>query len=245
MKLIKTLPYYFLCFLILFGVFTTFFKTPDKQIHVDFDKFEQIVQDNQNKDMVLAEKEDGTLKLQVGNENYVTNVSPNSTLSSDLQEKYHLTYYYSKSVNYFSIFINIAVMVFLFYVLFGGFRQKNTPSNLKKVNAQVRENPTTTLDQVGGLPLEVKGEVMQAIEMLKDPFRAKLIGAPAPKGVLLYGPPGTGKTLLAKALANALGASFYSASGSSFMELYVGIGASRVRELFAEARKKCSICCFH
>ena len=75
------------------------------------------------------------------------------------------------------------------------------------------------------------------IEFLSDPERFAELGAHHPKGVLLYGPPGCGKTLLAKSLAAESGASFYSISGSDFVELYVGVGAARVRDLFKEARE--------
>jgi cell division protease FtsH len=84
---------------------------------------------------------------------------------------------------------------------------------------------------------EVRGELMEVVEFMREPKRFQRLGAKVPKGLLLYGPPGTGKTLLAKAVAHESGANFYSASASSFVEMFAGLGASRIRKLFNEARK--------
>ncbi|HEY2074445.1 MAG TPA: AAA family ATPase [Gaiellaceae bacterium] len=84
---------------------------------------------------------------------------------------------------------------------------------------------------------EVRSELMEVVDFLKDPKRFQRLGAKVPKGLLLYGPPGTGKTLLAKAVAHESGANFYSASASSFVEMFAGLGAARIRKLFLEARK--------
>ncbi len=78
---------------------------------------------------------------------------------------------------------------------------------------------------------------MEVVEFLRDPQRFERLGAKVPKGLLLYGPPGTGKTLLAKAVAHESGANFYSASASSFVEMFAGLGAARIRKLFHQARK--------
>lgn len=80
---------------------------------------------------------------------------------------------------------------------------------------------------------------------MKNPGRYTAIGAKIPKGVLLVGPPGTGKTLLAKAVAGEAKVPFFSISGSDFVEMFVGVGASRVRDLFAQAKKKCALYCIY
>jgi cell division protease FtsH len=90
--------------------------------------------------------------------------------------------------------------------------------------------------EVAGLE-EVKAELQEVVDFLRDPKRFERLGARVPKGILLYGPPGTGKTLLAKALAHESGASFYSSSASAFVEMFAGLGAARIRKLFIEARK--------
>ena len=108
-------------------------------------------------------------------------------------------------------------------------------------SAQIRtlndQDKKVTFDDVAGAD-EEKAELQEIVEFLKDPKKYIDLGARIPKGVLLVGPPGTGKTLLAKAVAGEAGVGFLSISGSDFVELYVGVGASRVRDLFDQAKKK-------
>jgi cell division protease FtsH len=99
------------------------------------------------------------------------------------------------------------------------------------------DRPSTTFEDVAGYA-GVKQEISEVVDFLKTPARFKEIGAKIPKGVLLVGPPGTGKTLLARAVAGEAGVPFMSVSGSDFMEMFVGVGASRVRDLFQTARKQ-------
>jgi len=99
------------------------------------------------------------------------------------------------------------------------------------------ERPRTTFNDVAGYS-GVKQEISEVVDFLKSPGRFREIGARIPKGVLLVGPPGTGKTLLARAVAGEAGVPFLSVSGSDFMEMFVGVGASRVRDLFQTARKQ-------
>src|SRR6266540_2003505 len=99
-----------------------------------------------------------------------------------------------------------------------------------------RSKSSVTWDDVAGVE-EVRAELMEVVDFLRDPKRFERLGATVPKGLLLYGPPGTGKTLLAKAVAHESGAKFYSASASSFVEMFAGLGAARIRKLFEEARK--------
>jgi len=99
------------------------------------------------------------------------------------------------------------------------------------------EKPDTKFDDVAGVD-EAKDEVKEIVDFLKYPERYIELGAKIPKGVLLVGPPGTGKTLLAKAVAGEASVPFFSVSGSGFMEMFVGVGASRVRDLFAQAKKE-------
>jgi len=99
------------------------------------------------------------------------------------------------------------------------------------------EKPDTKFDDVQGVE-EAKDEVMEIVDFLKFPERYIELGAKIPKGLLLVGPPGTGKTLLAKAVAGEASVPFFSVSGSGFIEMFVGVGASRVRDLFAQAKKE-------
>ncbi|MFJ8164704.1 ATP-dependent zinc metalloprotease FtsH [Streptomyces sp. NPDC096136] len=113
----------------------------------------------------------------------------------------------------------------------GGFGRKAPPRPVELEGAR-----RTTFEDVAGID-EVKGELSEVVDFLKNPAQYRRLGARMPGGVLLAGPPGTGKTLLARAVAGEAGVPFFSASASEFIEMIVGVGASRVRELFAEARK--------
>lgn len=112
--------------------------------------------------------------------------------------------------------------------------------NIGKSKATLFDNNTkvsVTFQDVAGLD-EAKEEVMEVVDFLKNPKKYTSLGGKIPKGVLLVGPPGTGKTLLAKAVAGEAGVPFFSISGSDFVEMFVGVGASRVRDLFKQAREK-------
>jgi cell division protease FtsH len=108
--------------------------------------------------------------------------------------------------------------------------------NVKPKQVDAREDSTVRWDDVAGVE-EVRAELEEVVDFLKDPARFAKLGARVPKGVLLYGPPGTGKTLLAKAVAYESDASFYFQSASSFVEMWSGLGAARIRRLFQTARK--------
>jgi cell division protease FtsH len=106
-----------------------------------------------------------------------------------------------------------------------------------KARLYVDKGAPVTFDDVAGSE-EAKAELAEVVEFLRSPERYRRIGARVPRGVLLVGPPGTGKTLLAKAVAGEAGVPFYSVCGSEFVEMFVGVGAARVRDLFAQAREK-------
>ena len=105
-----------------------------------------------------------------------------------------------------------------------------------KAKAYTTERPSTTFEDVAGYE-GVKQEIEEVVDFLRDSEKFAAIGARIPKGVLLVGPPGTGKTLIARAVAGEAGVPFLSVTGSDFMEMFVGVGASRVRDLFQTARK--------
>lgn len=105
-----------------------------------------------------------------------------------------------------------------------------------KARMQTDERKKVTFSDVAGID-EAKEEVQETVEFLKDPRRFQKLGGRIPKGVLVVGPPGTGKTLLAKAIAGEAGVPFFSISGSDFVEMFVGVGASRVRDMFEQAKK--------
>jgi cell division protease FtsH len=112
----------------------------------------------------------------------------------------------------------------------------SSPMNLGKSPARFDQRPDTgiSFDDIAGID-EAKAEFEEIVSFLKEPDRYTLVGAKIPKGVLLIGPPGTGKTLLAKAIANEANVPFYSVAGSEFVEMFIGIGAARIRDLFKKA----------
>ena len=116
----------------------------------------------------------------------------------------------------------------------GGSKMMNFGKSRAKMSTD--ENKKVTFQNVAGLR-EEKEELEEIVDFLKDPRKYTKLGARIPKGVLLVGPPGTGKTLLAKAIAGEAGVPFFSISGSDFLEMFVGVGASRVRDVFEEAKK--------
>jgi len=139
----------------------------------------------------------------------------------------------------FMSFLPILLLVGLFFFLMqqtqgGGSRVMSFGKSRAKLHTE--EKTRVTFSDVAGVD-EVKEELQELVEFLKEPRKFSEIGARIPKGVLLFGPPGTGKTLLARAVAGEAGVPFYSISGSDFVEMFVGVGASRVRDLFENAKK--------
>ena len=118
----------------------------------------------------------------------------------------------------------------------------NPAMSFGKSKARLQMEPSTqvTFSDVAGVE-GAKLELTEVVDFLKSPDRFTAVGAKIPKGVLLVGPPGTGKTLLAKAVAGEAGVPFFSISGSEFVEMFVGVGASRVRDLFKRAKENLSL----
>lgn len=161
----------------------------------------------------------------------------------------HVNIIYEAQQDYskiFQILLPIICLVALWFLLFrkmgngGGAGGAGGIFNIGKSKAQLFEKGTRvniTFNDVAGLD-EAKVEVMEIVDFLKNPKKYTALGGKIPKGALLVGPPGTGKTLLAKAMAGEAQVPFFSMSGSDFVELFVGVGASRVRDLFKQAREK-------
>ena len=130
----------------------------------------------------------------------------------------------------FGVFFSLGLLI-VFVMLLRGTMGTTRPETVKASKTQ-----PVLWEQVQGVDA-AKEELVDVAEWLKDPKRFEGLGARAPRGVLLYGPPGTGKTMLARAVAAHAGVDFFAASGSSFVEMFVGRGAARIRRLFKEARE--------
>jgi cell division protease FtsH len=126
-----------------------------------------------------------------------------------------------------------ALMIMIVYLLW---RTVQIMPRVKPAPLAANSGTAVSWSDVAGVE-EARAELQEVVDFLRDPKRFERLGARVPKGLLLYGAPGTGKTLLAKACAHESGAAFYAASASSFVEMFAGLGASRIRKLFAEARK--------
>jgi cell division protease FtsH len=175
---------------------------------------------------------------------YKTVVNTDLTkLDTDLQQKLNISY---KSQSSSSLFLSILPNI-IFLVLIGAFmwymlRQTQSGNNQAMSFGRSRarmlagDKPLVTFGDVAGVE-EAKQELSEVVEFLKFPDKFTALGARIPKGVLLIGPPGTGKTLISKAVAGEAGVPFFSISGSEFVEMFVGVGASRVRDLFDQAKK--------
>lgn len=133
--------------------------------------------------------------------------------------------------------INLTHLISFFLKYFIGKNHNNNNNNDWLFISSFITKVKTTFKDVAGVD-EAKAEVMEFVEFLRNPKKFTQLGAKVPKGALLVGPPGTGKTLLAKAVAGEASVPFFSISGSDFIEMFVGVGPSRVRDLFVQARCK-------
>ena len=141
----------------------------------------------------------------------------------------------------FSTMISVVAMFIVFMMISrqnGGGGGKMMDFGKSKAKMAGKGDVKVTFKDVAGLQ-EEKEDLQEIVDFLKEPSKYVSVGARIPKGVLLEGPPGTGKTLMAKAIAGEAGVPFFSISGSDFVEMFVGVGASRVRDLFAEAKRNC------
>lgn len=139
--------------------------------------------------------------------------------------------------------IGLTAVMIIFFMMYmngrmaaGGNAGNNKMMNFGKSRAKIVKSTNVNFTKVAGLE-EEKEELDEVVDFLKDPGKYTKLGARIPKGIILVGPPGTGKTLLAKAVAGEAGVPFFTISGSDFVEMFVGVGASRVRDLFEDAKK--------
>ncbi|WP_100332026.1 AAA family ATPase [Bacillus xiapuensis] len=229
----------FVILLIIAAGFIWFAKNMDKAVTIPYSSMEKTIQEQGGEQVALQEKSDGTLYLTTKDGQYISHISPGSQSVDRLVETYNIKYSYSNKGPYDNWIIGGVLLLIIAASSIAYKKSKSgTSKSMKKSLSKARPLPSITLNDVGGLSKEMKEEIMQTLSIFKDPKQSAEIGLKPPKGILFYGPPGTGKTLLAQAIAKELNAHFFSASGSAFTELFVGVGASRVRSLFEQARKQ-------
>lgn len=238
-KVSKFVPLIAALILVIAGI-VWIIQSTNKEVAIPFSSVEKTIQAQQGNVVKVIEKPDGSLYIHAGEAVFVSHVPPNSQMIDKLVVKYNIEYSYSTSSKYGKwilggVILLLAGAAFALQKTKGGFGFNNS---MKNSVAKSRTLPSISFKDVGGIGDEMKEEILQTVSTLKEPDRAAKLGIKPPKGILLYGPPGTGKTLLAQAIARELNAAFFSASGSAFNEMFIGVGASRVRSLFKAARKE-------
>lgn len=171
-------------------------------------------------------------------EYYEVKVNPKENVFDDLTKKYNINYEFIFQKNIAGNLLKLLFYGFLIYILYISVSPMLKSKSFREKGEKVQETSNVSFDDIGGLSDEVKKEIMQTQELIKNPELAKKLDLKPSKGILLEGPSGTGKTLIAKAIANSFNAKFFTVSGSDFVELFAGMGAKKVRDLFEEAQKE-------
>jgi len=244
--------FYLLIFLVIIGIFGTFNSGKDPTKTIDYGEFITALEDGDVTEFSMQPDQGvyevrGKMEGYKEGEEFVTMVTTNNQNLLNLIDeaakendvKVLKAPETSGWVQFFTGLIPFIIIFILFFFLLnqaqgGG----NRVMNFGKSKAKLYDNEKKKVrfNDVAGAD-EEKQELVEVVEFLKDPRKFDAIGARIPKGILLVGPPGTGKTLLARAVAGEAGVPFFSISGSDFVEMFVGVGASRVRDLFENAKK--------
>jgi cell division protease FtsH len=213
---------------------------------VPYSQFEQLLADSKISEVVVSDQTvTGTLKSPRNGKSTVVANIVQPELAAKLS-KYNVKFARVYQSTFLRDLLSWVVPALVFFGVwfflvrrFAGQQGMGSFMNIGKSRAKVYVESKTgvSFDDVAGVD-EAKAELQEVVEFLKNPERYGRLGARVPKGILLVGPPGTGKTLLARAVAGEAGVSFFSISGSEFVEMFVGVGAARVRDLFEQARQK-------
>ena len=216
---------------------------------ISYSQFQSLLKDHKVDNIVVTETLiRGDLKDGTGKGFITPRVDPSVAAELD---KYGVTYTGGTENTIFKTILSWVIPAVVFFALWafvirrlaekglggGGLGGGFMTVGQSKAKVYVEKDTKVTFADVAGVD-EAKAELIEIVNFLKDPQRYGRLGARVPKGVLLVGPPGTGKTLLARAVAGEAGVPFFSISGSEFVEMFVGVGAARVRDLFEQARKR-------
>ncbi|MFT7558226.1 MAG: cell division protease FtsH [Flavobacteriales bacterium] len=242
----KNLILWLVIALVLFTVFQNF-SGPAAQAERSYSAFLKDVNDHR---VATAEFEGGLINVKLTDGTEFVVIKPNLTDANLVDDLYNNnvevvgkrppteSLLQQLLVASFPILIFVAVFVFFMRQMQGGSGGRGGPMSFAKSKARMmgEDQIKTTFADVAGVD-EAKEDVQELVEFLQDPSRFQRLGGKIPRGVLMSGPPGTGKTLLAKAIAGEAKVPFFSISGSDFVEMFVGVGASRVRDMFDQAKK--------
>ncbi|MFC7365300.1 MULTISPECIES: ATP-dependent zinc metalloprotease FtsH [Bhargavaea] len=245
---------YGLIFLVIMGIFGSFNNPNTQTKNLTYNEFLTALADGDIKEATIQPNQlvyevRGTMNDAKEGETFIVNIPPdNEQLMNEIdrvadQSDTEITFLPAPQssgwVQFLTGLIPFIIIIILFFFLLnqaqgGGNRVMNFGKSKAKLYSE--EKKKVTFNDVAGAD-EEKAELVEVVDFLKDPSKFDSIGARIPKGILLVGPPGTGKTLLARAVAGEAGVPFFSISGSDFVEMFVGVGASRVRDLFENAKK--------
>ncbi len=240
-EIIKALFFWIFLGILIFGFMNLISNVKKVPSRISYSQFLSLVEEGKVEEVILMENHiRGVLK---SGDTFLTYAPDDPDLVKILREK--KVNIVAKPLENIWRQILVSVIPFIFIMFFlwffiyrqvqaGGSRALSFAKSRAKLIIQDR--PKVTFEDVAGVD-EAKEELVEIIEFLKDPQRFQKLGGKIPKGVLLVGPPGTGKTLLAKAVAGEAKVPFFSISGSDFVEMFVGVGAARVRDLFEQAKK--------
>ncbi|UOF91837.1 ATP-dependent zinc metalloprotease FtsH [Fodinisporobacter ferrooxydans] len=244
-KILRNTVFYLILFLVVIGIIQFFTSNQEQRQEIPVTQFYQQLH-NGDVQSVSVTTEGITLQIQAtlknGNQ-VVTRGLMGDKFIQDLVTEANTTVKPPQKesvwLSFFTSIVPFIIMFVLFFFLLnqaqgGGSKVMNFGKSRAKLYTE--EKKRVTFNDVAGND-EEKNELVEVVEFLKDPRKFSALGARIPKGVLLVGPPGTGKTLLARAVAGEAGVPFFSISGSDFVEMFVGVGASRVRDLFENAKK--------
>ena len=237
-----------LCVLVLAGVYWFMSQSGVQQTAYTYQDFQKDLKKEKVESVEVKQNKvapTGTLKIRLKNDDIEQLHVSDVNSAEDLLESYDISYSVDNvpqdswmSTTLVPIILMAGIMVFVVMMMNrqGGSNAKAMNFGKSRAKMSTQEENHVTFAQVAGLQ-EEKEELAEVVEFLKAPEKYNKLGARIPKGVLLVGPPGTGKTLLARAVAGEAGVPFFSISGSDFVEMFVGVGASRVRDLFDQAKK--------
>ncbi|KYD10051.1 ATP-dependent zinc metalloprotease FtsH [Caldibacillus debilis] len=252
-RIFRNTIFYLLVFLVIIGIFSMFTRGQDTAKQLTFNEFMTHLEKGEVKEFTAQPERQvytikGTLETNGEVQNFTTNVWNSSATLERIEQvaiqtntKFDILMAKETSGLLQILTTIIPFVILLFFIIFllnqaqgGGSRVMNFGKSKARLYSDDK-NKVRFRDVAGAD--EEKQELEEIVEFLKDPKRFTALGARIPKGVLLVGPPGTGKTLLARAVAGEAGVPFFSISGSDFVEMFVGVGASRVRDLFETAKK--------
>jgi len=240
--------WYVLAALLLFMLFQSWWASTQQMTQIDYSKFQKLLDENKIERVSVSQNHIvGTLKqpLKKGGPTQFETTRVDPQMAADLQK--HGVVYDGRVESHFlsnliAWLLPIVILVGFWWFLIRRMTQRQGMGGLmqigkSKAKIYVEHDTGTTFDAAAGVD-EAKNELQETVSFLKNPKHYGRLGARQPKGILLVGPPGTGKTLLARAVAGEAGVPFFSISGSEFVEMFVGVGAARVRDLFEQAKKK-------